>query len=86
MAKISDLGVAKVIQADSKKMKTRASGTVDFMPLEALLETPVYGPPLDVFACGREVIHVVNQKWPNPLHYVMTDRKTGKVLCLTEVE
>ena len=86
VAKISDLGVAKVIQADSKKTKTRAPGTVDFMPPEALLETPQYGPPLDVFSYGGVILHVVNQEWPKPLHYVMTDPKTGKILGLTEVE
>ena len=86
VAKISDLGVAKVIQADSKKTKTCAPGTVDFMPPEALLETPEYGPPLDVFSYGGVILHVVNQEWPKPLHYVMTDPKTGKVLGLTEVE
>ena len=86
VAKISDLGVAKVIQADSKKTKTRVPGTVDFMPPEALLETPEYGPPLDVFSYGGVILHVVNQEWPKPLHYVMTDPKTGKILGLTEVE
>ena len=86
VAKISDLGVAKVIQADSKKTKTRAPGTVDFMPPEALLGTPEYGPPLDIFSYGGVILHLVNQEWPTPLHYVMTDPKTGKVLGLTEVE
>ena len=86
VAKISDLGVAKVIQADSKKTKTRAPGTVDFMPPEALLESPEYGPPLDVFSYGGVILHVVNQEWPEPLHYVMTDPKTGKILGLSEVE
>ena len=86
VAKISDLGVAKVIQADSKKTKTRAPGTVDFMPPEALQMNPEYGPPLDVFSYGGVILHVVNQEWPTPLHYVMTDPKTGKVLGLTEVE
>jgi len=86
VAKISDLGVAKVIQADSKKTKTRAPGTVDFMPPEALLETPEYGPPLDIFSYGGVILHVVNQEWPKPLHYVMTDPKTGKMVALTEVE
>ena len=85
VAKISDLGVAKVIQADSKT-KTRAPGTVDFMPPEALLEIPEYGPPLDIFSYGGVILHIMNQKWPTPLHYVMTDPKTGKVLGLTEVE
>ena len=86
VAKISDLGVAKVIQANSNKTKTRAPGTVDFMPPEALLEIPEYGPPLDVFSYGGVILHVVNQEWPKPLHYVMTDPTTGKVLGLTEVE
>ena len=40
VAKISDLGVAKVIQADSENIMTRAPGTVDFMPPEALLWRP----------------------------------------------
>ena len=87
VAKISDLGVAKMIEADSKKTKTRAPGTMDFMPPEALLETPKYGPPLDVFSYGGVILHVVNQEWPKPLHYVMTDPKTnGKMLALSEVE
>ena len=86
VAKISDLGVAKVIQADSKKTKTRAPGTVDFMPPEALLETPEYGPPLDVFSYGGVILHVVNQEWPKPLYYVMTDPKTRKRVALSEVQ
>ena len=86
VAKISDLGVAKVIQADSKKTKTRAPGTMDFMPPEALLETPEYGPPLDIFSYGGVILHVLNQEWPTPLHYVMTDPKTGKIIGLSEVE
>ena len=86
VAKISDLGVAKVIQAGSKKTNTRAPGTVDFMAPEALLETPEYGPPLDVFSYGGVILHVVNQEWPKPLHYVMTDPKTKKRVALSEVQ
>jgi len=74
VAKISDLGIAKVIEADSKKTKTHAPGTVDFMGPEALLETPEYGPPLNVFSYGGVILHVVNQEWPKPLHYMVTDR------------
>ena len=86
VAKISDLGVAKVIRADSKKTKTRAPGTVDFMPPEALLETPEYGPPLDVFSYGGLILHVVNQEWPSPLHYVIIDPKTRKPVALSETQ
>jgi len=86
VAKISDLGVAKVIKADSKKTKTRAPGTVDFMGPEALAETPEYGTPLDVFSYGGVTLHVVNQEWPKPLHYVVTDPKTRRRVALSEVE
>ncbi|XP_065883925.1 uncharacterized protein [Dysidea avara] len=86
VAKISDLGVAKVIRADSKKTKTRAPGTVDFMGPEALAEIPEYGPPLDVFSYGGVILHVVNQEWPKPLHYVVTDPKTRRRVALSEVE
>ena len=86
VAKISDLGVAKVIQADNKKTKTRAPGTVDFMPPEALLDRPEYGPPLDVFSYGGVILHVVNQEWPEPLHFVTVDPKTKMPIGLTEVE
>ena len=88
VAKISDLGEAKVIQADSKKTKTRAPGTVDFMPPETLLETPEYGPPLDVFSYGGIIVHVVNQEWPTPSHYVQTVLENGmsRKISLSEVE
>ncbi|XP_065886080.1 putative mitogen-activated protein kinase kinase kinase 7-like isoform X2 [Dysidea avara] len=86
VAKINDLGVAKVIRADSKKTKTPVPGTVHFMGPEALAEIPEYGPPLDVFSYGGVILHVVNQEWPKPLHYVVTDPKTKKLVALSEVE
>ena len=86
VAKISDLGVAKVIHIDNRKTKTRAPGTVDFMPPEALQEHANYGVKLDVFSYGGIILHVVNQEWPTPLHYVMTDPKSGKRVALSEVE
>jgi len=59
VAKISDLGVAKVIKADSRKTMTIAPGTVDFMPPETLYESPVYGPPMDVFfLCWNSPPHI----------------------------
>ena len=75
-----------MIKADSKKTKTRAPGTVDFMGPEALAEIPEYGPPLDVFSYGGVILHVVNQEWPKPLHYVVTDPKTRRRVALSEVE
>ena len=86
VVKISDLGVAKVIKADSKKTQTCAPGTADFMAPEALLPSPKYGTPLDIFSYGGMILHVVNQEWPTPLHYVMTDPDTGRKVALSEIE
>ena len=86
VAKISDLGVAKVIKADSRKTMTKAPGTVDFMPPEALDDTPEYGPPMDVFSFAGIILHTFNQQWPSPSKQVKFDPKTRKKVALLEVE
>ena len=86
VAKISDLGVAKVIKADSKKTMTKAPGTVDFMPPEALDDSPMYGPSLDVFSFAGIVLHTFNQQWPRPSSQVPLDPQSGKRVVLSEVE
>ena len=86
VAKISDLGVAKVIKADSRKTMTKAPGTVDFMPLEALANNPVYGPPMDVFSFAGIILHTFNQQWPRPTESIQFDPKTRKRVALSEVE
>ena len=86
VAKISDLGVAKVIKADSRKTMTKAPGTVDFMPPECLSVSPVYGPPLDVFSFAGIVLHTFNQQWPHPIDQVQFDPKTRRRVALSEVE
>ena len=86
VAKISDLGVAKVIKADSRKTMTKAPGTVDFMPLEALSVSPVYGPPMDVFSFAGIILHTFNQQWPRPVDSINFDPKTRKRVALSEVE
>ena len=86
VAKISDLGVAKVIKADSRKTMTKASGTVDFMPPEALANSPVYGPPMDVFSFAGIILHTFNQQWPRPTGAIQFDTKTRKMMAFSEVE
>ena len=65
-AKITDLGVAKVVRSDNKKTMTKIPGTPDFMPPEALSKRPVYGPALDVFSYGGVILNVTTQLWPEP--------------------
>ena len=86
VAKISDLGVAKVIKADSKKTMTKAPGTVDFMPLEALSISPIYGPPMDMFSFAGIILHTFNQQWPRPTDAIQFDPKIRKRVALSEVE
>ena len=86
VAKISDMGVAKVIKADSRKTMTKAPGTVDFMPPESLAKKPVYGPPMDVFSFAGIILHTFNQQWPSPTEQVQFDPKTRKMVALSEVE
>ena len=86
VAKVSDLGVAKVIKADSRKTMTKAPGTVDFMPPEALDDTPEYGPPMDVFSFAGIILHTFNQQWPSPSKNVKFDPKTRKKVALLEFE
>ena len=86
VAKISDLGVAKVIKADSRKTMTKAPGTVDFMPPESLTNSPVYGPPMDVFSFAGIILHTFNQWWPSPTKNMKFGPKTRKMTAMSEVE
>ena len=87
VAKISDLGVAKVLEAATKSILTKAPGTRDFMPPEALVEKPRYDTSLDIFSYGGIVLHVINQEWPTPCDSILRDPSTNKpIAVLSEVE
>ena len=89
VAKISDLGVAKVVRADSRATQTRLTkvpGTADFMPPESFGDMPNYDTSLDIFSYAGIVLHVVNQEWPSSTSQVHQDPKTGKLTALSEVE
>ena len=92
VAKISDLGTAKMIRADSRQTKSRlttAPGTLHFMPPEALDEEdpwPVYGTPVDVFSFGGISLHVFSEEWPTPSAQKKRDPKTNKLVALSEAQ
>ena len=89
VAKIGDLGVAKIIKADTKKtenMLTKVPGTQDFMPPECFEDEPVYGVPLDLFSYGGIMLFVVIHKWPTPIAQVKRDSVTKQPVVRTEVE
>ena len=65
-AKITDLGVAKVVKPENEKTMTKLPGTPDFMPPEALSIRPVYGLSLDVFSFGGVILNITTHLWPQP--------------------
>ena len=85
-AKISDLGVAKVMRNDTKKTMTKLPGTPDFMPPEALSIRPVYGPSLDIFSYGGVILNVATQQWPQPSDQVEFNPDTGRREVVSEVK
>ena len=85
-AKITDLGVAKVMMTGNNKTMTKTPGTPVFMPPEALDDKPVYGPPLDVFSFGGVILHMASKQWPTPSSWAITDPTTEKRTLLSEVE
>ena len=85
-AKISDLGVAKVMMTRNSKTMTKTPGTSVFMPPEALEDKPIYGPPLDIFSFGGVILHMASKQWPTPGSWAQTDPTTGKRILLSEVE
>ena len=86
VAKIADLGVAKVLDQNHAKSATQAPGTVVFMPPEALSFNPRYGKPVDVFSFGCVTIHAMTHTWPIPRDEAYTDEITGRKIAFTEVE
>ena len=85
-AKITDLGVAKVMQTTDTKTLTQAPGTCDFMPPESLANKPVYGFPLDIFSFGGVILYVTTQQWPQPAPWIDFDPDTGDRIVLTELQ
>ena len=92
VAKIGDLGVAKVVPAGSKEtiskfQLTRAvPGTPDFMPPEVMEVNAAYGASIDVFSFGGIALYVFSEKWPRPSCQKMRDPATKKLRALTEAE
>jgi len=93
VAKISDLGVAKISKASastgSKKSRsklTQVPGTVDFMAPETFEDNPTYGTPIDVFSFAGIGLHLICEEWPRPTQQVQMDSKTGSLVAFTEVE
>ena len=84
VAKIADLGVAKVIEGNKMMTQTQTPGTLHFMPPEALAIKPYYGLPVDVFSLACVALHLISCKWPEPKNQVI--EVDDSLIALTEVQ
>ena len=86
--KIGDLGTARLVDPRRQSQMTKAPGTVDFMPPEALedMSSVRYGMELDVFSFGCVMLHTLSHQWPTPLQAVVTDPLTFEMKARSEVE
>ena len=66
IAKISDLGVSRMIDTFKQERLTTAPGNASVMPPEALKDNPSYDHKLDVFSYGCLILHVFTHQWPIP--------------------
>ena len=88
-AKISDFGVAKILQINPAEMSrmTQTPGTQSYMPPEALRPNPQYDIEVDVFSFGVMMVHVLSGQWPFPSEATQVDpSNSASVIGISEVE
>ena len=88
-AKISDLGVAKILNLTpaQRTQMTTCPGTPAYMPPEALAHDPLYDTKVDCFSYGILILHMFCGRWPLPCeaNRVDPDNPNG-LIPLTEAE
>ena len=89
-AKISDLGVAKILNLSpfqmTQHMSTKAPGTPCYMPPEALINQPNYTIKIDSYSFGVMILHVLCGQWPFPDDLFQRDpANPGALIPVTEV-
>ncbi len=67
-AKISDLGVARILNLTPFQVSrmTETPGTPAYMPPEVMVANPHYDTSVDVFSFGIMMIHTFTAEWPLP--------------------
>ena len=90
-AKLSDLGVAKILNLTPARMtqmtQTKAPGTPCYMPPEALMAKPKYTSKIDIYSYGVLIIHTLCGRWPFPEDAFRPDpRNPDAIIPVSEVE
>ena len=85
-AKITDLGMAKILDKHQPAKMTTAPGLPSYMPPEALGKSPKYRMPLDVFSFGVLMLHTGAQDWPIPTEFMVVNPETQDMRYLNEAQ
>ncbi|XP_019854169.1 PREDICTED: receptor-like kinase LIP2 [Amphimedon queenslandica] len=75
-AKISDLGVSKIVDFTRPRSHTLVPGNPIVMPPEAYLPNKTYDFKFDVFSYGCLLLHIFNQDPPVPVNQLPSDPLT----------
>lgn len=84
-AKISDLGISKILGPAQTSSTMRTHGTPAYMPPEMMKANPTYDVSIDKFSYGILIIHIFSGKWPEPLNPVDV-APDGQLIPLSEAE
>ncbi len=87
-AKISDLGVARIVNLTPQQRMTETPGTQAYMPPEVMVADPQYGVSVDEFSFGALMVHVFTAEWPAPKigPNRVDPANPRKVIAVTEFE
>ena len=93
VAKIADLGMARIIDVAQMRAMTRAPGAAAYMPPEASAPSASdeqksdYDASIDVFSFGIITIFTIGETFPcTPLAPNYTDKRSGSLVALTELQ
>ena len=86
VAKIADLGMAKLVDPSVIMSQSKQPGTPIFMPPEALNDHSRYDSSIDVFSFGCVMIHLMTQELPTPEATVRLDKSVGKYVVFSQIE
>ena len=85
VAKIADLGMARIVPSLRASTMTKAPGASIYMPPEALEDESRYDVTIDIFSLGVLAIFALSQTFPKPLAAAYMD-DSGRMVGRTELE
>ena len=85
VAKIADLGMARIVPSLRAATMTKAPGASIYMPPEALEDESRYDVTMDIFSMGVLAIFILSQTFPKPLSAAYMDTQR-RMVGRTELE